>query len=57
MADKSLYIPNDVKQNYPFCRLKFVIKKTYGSEINNSAKNYSIRVSEVVKPTNKKTLL
>ena len=25
MADKLMYIPNDVTQNYPFCRLQLVI--------------------------------
>ena len=26
MADKLMYIPNDDTQNYPFCRLKFVVE-------------------------------
>ena len=25
MADKLMYIPNDDKQNYPFCRLQLVV--------------------------------
>ena len=26
MADNGKYIPNDDTQNYPFCRLKFVVE-------------------------------
>ena len=26
MDDKLMYIPNDVKQNYPFCGLKLLFK-------------------------------
>ena len=26
IADKLLYIPNDDKQNYPFCKLQLVVK-------------------------------
>ena len=26
MADKLMNIPNDVTQNYPFCRLKIVVE-------------------------------
>ncbi len=26
MTDKLMYIPNDETQNYPFCRLKLVLK-------------------------------
>ena len=29
MADKFMYIPNDNKQNYPFCRIKLVVE-TFG---------------------------
>ena len=27
MADKLMYIANDATQNYPFCRLQFVVKR------------------------------
>ena len=26
MADKLMYIPNDVTQKYPFCRLQLVVE-------------------------------
>ena len=34
MADKLLYIPNDDKQNYPFCRLQLVVE-TFGHNLIN----------------------
>ena len=44
MADKLMYIYNDDKQNYSFCRLKLVVETTEHS-------------TQGVKLTNKKTLL
>ena len=37
LADKSMYIPNDDTQNYPFCTLKLVVE-TY--ELNKSKFTY-----------------
>ena len=47
--DKLKYIPYDDRQNYPFCRLKFLVETT----LNQSE---LIKVIQVVKATNKKTL-
>ena len=32
MINKLMYIPNDVTQNYPFCRLQLVVE-TFGHSI------------------------
>ena len=37
MADKFMYIINDNTQNYPFCRLHFVVK-TFGHLMNQPTK-------------------
>ena len=55
MADKLMYIPNDDTQNYHFCRLQSVIK-TFGSQLNESTNQNSIKVPKVDKLMNKKTL-
>ena len=55
MADKLMYIPNEETQNYPFCRLKLVIKMFRHSTKWTNKK--LIKVPKIVKPTNKKTLL
>ena len=52
MADKLMYIPNDNKQNYPFCRLQLVVETFGHPGIQNSFK-----VPKVVKPTKTKSLL
>ena len=51
MADKLMYIPNDDKTNYTFCRIKLVVE-TFGPTNQNSTKD-----PKVVKPTNKKTVI
>ena len=51
MTDKFMYIPNDNTQNYPFCRLKFVVQFkvcTLNLRINQS------KFPKVVKERNKK---
>ena len=50
MADKLIYIPNDVTQNYPFCRLQLVVK---GSEnqLNKPTIKNSMKVPKIVKLT------
>ena len=53
MDDILMYIPNDNLQNYPFSKLQFVVERFEHSPTNQN----SIKVSRVVKPTNKKTLL
>ena len=47
-----MYIPNDDRQNYPFCKLKLEVA-TFKHSTNNSK---FIQVPKVVKPTNKKAL-
>ena len=48
-----MYIPNGNTENYPFCRLQLEVE-TFG--LNEPTNWNSIKVSEVVKQTNKKTL-
>ena len=49
-----MYIPNEDTQKYYFCRLQLVVKT-----IGHSTKwtQNSIKVTKVVKPINKQTLL
>ena len=56
MADKLIYIPNDDTQNYPFCTLKLAVDK-FGHSTKQTNKSYSIKVPNVVKLKNEKTLL
>ena len=49
ITDKLMFIHNDDVENYHFCRLFF------GAQLNEPANKNSIKVPEVVKPTNKKT--
>ena len=56
MTDKLMNIPNDDTQSYPFCRLQLV-DETFDTQINEPTNKISIKVTKVVKPTNKKTLL
>ena len=57
MADLLMYIPNDDRQNYLFCRLQ-LLGETFEHLTEWTLTNqYSLKVSKVVKPTNKKTLL
>ena len=56
MTDKFMYIPNNDKQNYPFCRLKLVVETLY-NQLNEPNNQNQIKIPKFVKPTNKKTLL
>ena len=53
LADKLMYIPNDVTQNYPFCRLRLVVETFEHSTkwINQLKFN---KVPKIVKPMNTK---
>ena len=52
MTNKLMYIPNENKQNYPFYRLKSVVK-TLDTQFNEPTNQNSRKV----KLTNRKTLL
>ena len=54
MSDKLMKIPNDDTQNYPFCRLKLVIKSFEHATIWTSQLKFT-NVPKVGKLTNKKT--
>ena len=54
MFDKLLYISNDDTQQYPFCRLKLVVETMTHSKVDKPKNQNSVKVSKVVKPTNKK---
>ena len=56
MADKLMCIFNDDTQNYPFHRLHLMIE-TFEHLISYINQSNSIKVPNVVKPTNRKTLL
>ena len=45
-----MYIPNDITQNYPFCRLLLVVY----TQLNEPTNHNSIDVPKFVKPENKK---
>ena len=45
MNDKLMNIPNDYKQNFLICRLKFLFEE--------STKQKSLKVPKVLEPTNK----
>ena len=54
MADKLMYIPRDDTQEYTFCILKIVVEPfEHSTSYYNQSK--FIKVTKVVKPTNKKT--
>ena len=53
MADKLMYIPDDDKQNYFFCRLQLMVSYT---QLNEPTNQNSLRVHKVLKPTNKRLL-
>ncbi len=46
-----MYIPKLNTQNYPFYRLQFVVEMF----VNEPTTQNSVRVTKVVKPTNKKS--
>ena len=53
-----MYIPIDYTQNRPYCRLLLVVKlKRIYTKINEPINQNSIKVPNVVKPTNKKLFL
>ena len=52
MADKLMYIPNDGKKNYTYCRFKLVVD----TQLNEPTNQNSMKVPKVVKSTNKKML-
>ena len=54
MAVNLMYIPNDDTQNQPFCGLHLVIK-TFGQSTYEPTNENSLKVTKVIKPTNKKT--
>ena len=56
MANKLKYITNVNTQNYPFCRLQLVVE-TFNTKSNEPTNQSSIKVTKVVKLTNKKTLV
>ena len=56
MADKLMYIPNDDRQNYPFCRFKLVVETFDHSSQWTSYLKFT-KVPKVIKQTNKKLLL
>ena len=59
MADKSMYLPNDDTQNYPFCRLELVIE-TLETQLNESTNHNSLKspkvLSQRIRKRNYKTL-
>ena len=57
MSDKLMYIPNNDTQNYPFCRLKFVVETFEHSWDNKITNENSLKSSKFFKPTNKKMSL
>ena len=54
MADKFIYIPNYVTQNYHFCILQLVVE-TFGHLTYYPTNRELVKVPKVVVPTNKKT--
>ena len=55
MAEKLMYIPNANTQNCPFYNLQLVIE-TFGHSTNKPINQNSIKVPQIIMPTNKKTL-
>ena len=55
MAEELMYIPNANTQNWPFFKLQLVIE-TFGHSTNKPTNQNSIKVPQIVMPTNKKTL-
>ena len=55
MAEKLMYIPNANTQNCLFYKLQLVIE-TFGHSTNKLTIKNSIKVQQIVMPTNKKTL-
>ena len=56
MADELIYIPIDVTQNLPFCRLKSVVE-TLDTQLNEQTNLILLKVTKVDKLTSKKTSL
>ena len=51
MADKLMYIPNDAKLNFPFCRLELVVDWS-DTQLSEPSNQNSIKVPKVVEATN-----
>ena len=56
MANRLMYIPNADTQNYPYCRLKLVVK-TFEHPTKRTNQSKCNKGKEEVKSTHKKTLL
>ena len=54
MAHKLIYIPNDDTQNDPICKIYYWLN-SLDTQLNRPTNQYTLKVSKVVKPTNKKT--
>ena len=53
IANKLMYIPNDDKQNYPFCTLELMVKMFgYATEWTNQSK-HTTNVPKIFELTNK----
>ena len=52
-----MYILNNDSQNYQFCRLQLVVEETLDTKLKEPTYQSQIKVPNVVKPTNKETLL
>ena len=50
-----MYNPNDDTQKYPFCRLQLMVEPL-DTQLNEPTNQNSIKVPQLVKTTNKKTL-
>ena len=50
-----MYIPNDVTQEYPICRLQLVVV-TLDTQLDKPTNQNLIKVPKVANPTNKKSL-
>ena len=55
MADELMYIHNNYAQNSLFYKLQLVIE-TFGHSTNKPTNQNSIKVPQIIMPTNKKTL-
>ena len=56
MADKLMYIPNNVILNYSFCRLQLMVE-TFGYSTDEPTNQNLMKVPKVIESTNKKTFL
>ena len=54
MADKLLNFPNHGTKSYPICRLHLVVGRL-NTQLNEPTNQNSIKITKVIKQTNKKT--